>query len=855
MASIARQALENTAGWADIAALAAQWAAQRRLDLRSVIVLVPFLQHLGLARRAWAARGGWQPRIETTRTLAASLGPATRAGEGQLSFDVGTDRLNAARMLRSQSWRPRDPLAFDQAVAVIVETAHDLARAAAALPPAEREGHWRRGRDMLSSATSVGGMERALARLAMEWAAFAPAPATDRLFDLQPQAWIVVQVAGPDAQALRLMETAPASVACLLLDADPSVEGLLPEAPSVLACNGFEDEAARAATQVISHLLRGEVPIALAAQDRLLMRRIRALLERQQVRLQDETGWTLSTTRAAAELMSLLRAAAPRATTDALLEWLKSGGDAAREPALDALEARCRREAWAQVSAIRVEHLSAGAARLFSHARQVLDGLTVTGRQTLSAWLSALQEALRQAGVLSRLEADAAGAQLLQVLHLNEGSAWPASSAAQTTMDLVEFTAWVDSTLEQAAFLPPSAPEADVVITPLARLPLRPFAAVVFPGADDRHLASDPGPHPLLDEAQAQAFGLPSAQQRRSAQALAFSHLLARSPVSFFHRRSDGAEPLARSPLLERLALRLERAGLGFREVPVVSAVRRVTPAPLGMPAPSAADLLPTRLSASACEALRACPYRFHALHLLRVREADELDAEIEQRDYGSWLHAVLMSFHSQRSTPADAEVECARLLAIAREHQQADGFDDADFLPFEAAFIDLAPRYIEWLHQRDAEGTRWRQGELEREAMPEDLGGLRLHGRIDRVDELGSAHGGALELIDYKTGNASGLREKVRQPLEDTQLAFYAALLQAEGERPLQASYLVLGRKIEAVVHPEVERSAHALVDGLGHDLARMRRGEGLPALGQPPVCDYCEARGLCRRDHWSTP
>ena len=31
------------------------------------------------------------------------------------------------------------------------------------------------------------------------------------------------------------------------------------------------------------------------------------------------------------------------------------------------------------------------------------------------------------------------------------------------------------------------------------------------------------------------------------------------------------------------------------------------------------------------------------------------------------------------------------------------------------------------------------------------------------------------------------------------------------------------------------------------------MRDGAALPALGEGPVCDFCEARGLCRRDHWA--
>src|SRR5512139_3094007 len=123
MVSIARLPLETTAGWADIAARASAWAESLGIDVRAMVVLVPFAQHLPLARKAWAARRGWQPRVETTRTLAASLAPAPRAGERQITFDASTDRLNAARLLRSQSWVSRDPHAFDDAVSAVVATA------------------------------------------------------------------------------------------------------------------------------------------------------------------------------------------------------------------------------------------------------------------------------------------------------------------------------------------------------------------------------------------------------------------------------------------------------------------------------------------------------------------------------------------------------------------------------------------------------------------------------------------------------------------------------------------------------------------------------------------------------------
>jgi ATP-dependent helicase/nuclease subunit B len=49
------------------------------------------------------------------------------------------------------------------------------------------------------------------------------------------------------------------------------------------------------------------------------------------------------------------------------------------------------------------------------------------------------------------------------------------------------------------------------------------------------------------------------------------------------------------------------------------------------------------------------------------------------------------------------------------------------------------------------------------------------------------------------------------------------------------------------------VALSASLLVDGLAADLHALRAGAGATALGEGDVCRHCEARGLCRRDHWT--
>lgn len=901
--------------WTSVAARTHEWLAALGIDPREVIVLLPFMQLLPLARRAFGGRGVWLPRIETTRTLSAALGPPADPEPGQISLDPTLDHLVAAQVLRSRdwghAWQRRDPQGFERAVASVVQTAHALLGAAAALPPTARAAHWADARALLPPLDGPGATERLLALVALEWASLAPPPATDRLFELRPAAWVVVQAGGEDPSTVHLL--AASAGPALLIDADAGLPlhcggwpaGAAP--PTLAVCDGFEQEAQSAAAQIVEHLRNGEAPVALIAQDRLLVRRIRALLERDSVVIHDETGWKLSTTRAAAFVMALLRAARPDASSDAVLDWLKAVPQPERSFAvsLDAFEAWLRHRSLTRVVAVDAaaadeaarasQHADGGSpadsptatgapaalsvarrTAFWSAASAVLRRLAGSGQRPLPDWIRELREALIGCGAWSTLLADDAGRRVVSSLRLlpeqwQGTSAW-SSATNGLAMSLAGFTDWVDRVLEQASFAPtlPTDSTAEVVVTPLARAMLRPFAAIVFPGADDKHFAGIAGGDGLLGQAQAAALGIAGRAARRDAELAAFAQLLRAPRIAFFRRRVDGAEPMAQSPWLARLALALASAGSTFGEWQDPRVERVVAATPIRASAPAAADRLPERLSATTCEALRACPYRFFALNLLRLGDEQELDGEVEKRDYGNWLHAVLYAFHVERAAPADAAEETGRLFAIAESSLADQGIAAEDFVPFAASFASFAPRYIGWLHARDRAGWRWSGGEIERLVAPEGLGGVVLRGFIDRIDtrtgrpgprsasaDDSAAVGDAqawTELIDYKTGRVEGFRAKVAEPLEDTQLAFYAALVMPTGTR-LKASYLALDgtQGIDTVEHPEVEVSAVGLLRGLAHDLARIRSGVGLPALGAGAACDFCAARGICRRDHWS--
>ena len=552
------------------------------------------------------------------------------------------------------------------------------------------------------------------------------------------------------------------------------------------------------------------------------------------------------------------------AAGDTVLEWLKAWPPArARPVALQSLEA-----AWRGRRRVRDRQ---AAAALWRQAQAWLrPWCAAPVRRPLRDWLDLLVSQLERDGTLAELAADAAGRQLLVALRLQPGvtgpAAWQRITAAMR-FDLAGFTGWLELALDAATFDPPPDPGALVVLTPLARAIGRPFGAVVVPSSDQERLGA-PAPRPaLIDDRLAAALGLEHRAGERRRQRLALAQLLRLPSVTFVRRRQQADEAVAESP--ELAVLRLHSLAAGAGDLPELAApvrLRSVGLQPVPRPLPRAPDHLPAVLSASAVGALRDCPYRFFSRSVLRLDEPAEFDAALAKRDYGDWLHLVLQHFHVGRAPGAPATDDAARLHRAAERATRELALDAAQLLPFRASFEAFVPAYLAWLAGREAAGWRFEQGEAAFELAAPQLGATRLAGRIDRIDrndggatgatgcEDGPGPGPVREVIDYKTGDAGKFRRLVANPLEDTQLAFYAALLGPEGR--LQASYLALdGRGApQRVVHERVRDSADALLTGLGGELARLRRGTPLPALGEGAVCETCEARGLCRRDHWAS-
>ena len=815
------------------------------------LVLLPYAPLRPLAQTMWTrARPGarFLPRFQTTLHWAQSLPPMAASAPESIRFDAARDRLAARALLEGAGLASQ----ASALAARLVSAAHEIARRVAALAPAERT-HWgERARAAIGLGLEGGALalEAAIARIALEWA-LASDYVTDRLWQAldqanAPDALLVLEGSSPEPLARALAERL-GTRAALIAWPEPAVDRASRPQLAVQHALDTEDEAERSAASVLRHLQAGRVPVALAATDRLLTRRVRVLLESRGIGMRDETGWALSTSRAAARVMGVLRAAIHGAASDAVLDWLKNA-PAFADSDVAQLEQALRRAGAAQWQSWCDSAAADGAsapAMLTARAERLR--ATLAEPRVLGSWLAALRAMLMQAGQWDALAGDAPGRQVLATLQLDApdvgaacalrlaGSPW-----ATRRLTLADFRRWAADGLEHARFVPAAPESAPVVILPLAQLFARPFAALVLPGCDERHLNAAPEPDAAFGTTQREALGLVTREQLAAQQAAAWNHALAAAPVVdlLWRASDDGGEPLVPSPLLQRWLL----AAPAQAEAADPRAQRQYPAAPVRPSQPRAPALAVHRISASAYASLRQCPYQFFALRQLGLGEAEEIDVELGKSDFGNWLHLVL-KLYSEAAPPAPAD----RAAAIDRAAQRASGelgLADHEFLPFAASWPKLRDGYLAWLAQHEAAGARFEEAEL---ACEQRYGELTLVGRIDRLDRL--PDGRAL-LIDYKTESPDRTRSRIKHADEDTQLAFYGALL---ADDTVAALYLNVGEKgTQPHEQKDVVALRDALIEGLTHDLKRIAAGAALPPLGTGSACDWCAARGLCRKDAW---
>jgi ATP-dependent helicase/nuclease subunit B len=155
-------------------------------------------------------------------------------------------------------------------------------------------------------------------------------------------------------------------------------------------------------------------------------------------------------------------------------------------------------------------------------------------------------------------------------------------------------------------------------------------------------------------------------------------------------------------------------------------------------------------------------------------------------------------------------------------------------------------PAYLDWALAHEARGYAWSAAEQKVERLLDygEAGEVRLEGRLDRLD---TGPDGTF-VLDYKAQSRAALQKKLKQPGEDVQLPFYGLLTGAAG-----AALVGLDddKVAELELSGDLREAAGQEGQRLQATLAALAAGAPLPAQGAPDTCQWCEMRGLCRREH----
>ncbi|HFE32012.1 MAG TPA: DNA helicase, partial [Gammaproteobacteria bacterium] len=341
----------------------------------------------------------------------------------------------------------------------------------------------------------------------------------------------------------------------------------------LIEAGNAEKEAQAIDVQVRLWWQAGKRRIGIVTENRRLARRVRALLERSGLALQDAAGWALSTTSAAAALERWLETVEEDFAHQPLLDFLKS-------PFL--LPERERDELLSCVyrfeqGVVLKENIARGMGRYRQHLRyrqhrltaelaaeyddiysllEIIEAAALPLRQLMDqrphaphTYLNALQDSLAQLGLATSLANDAAGQRILEELHAMQ----TACAGSALEMRWNEFRAWLGRTLERFNFQPP-AQNGQVQLMSLAQASLLRFDALIIAGAEAEYLpGANPG-SPFFNDGVRQALGLPGHKQILAERFQQFRSLLeAADAILLTRRREQDGEEVVASPWLERL--------------------------------------------------------------------------------------------------------------------------------------------------------------------------------------------------------------------------------------------------------------------------------------------------------------
>ncbi|QWE15864.1 PD-(D/E)XK nuclease family protein [Polynucleobacter sp. AP-Nino-20-G2] len=686
-----------------------------------------------------------------------------------------------------------------------------------------------------------------------------------------------------------------------------------PEHWRLIAAKRFEELAWATAKTIEQQLIDGKTNIALVAQDRLVARRARALLGRlgPSLKIQDETGWKLSTTRAAAALNSwleLLRSSPEGPSANDLLEFLQNpfldiaqclsqdssgspraaeslnGLVAELEDILIASQAKSGWETFHMAIEGSVAHGSAAPNPLLLELLQCVRGRLNRWRGIKIDCALAYQyliEDLTFTGMSQGLEKDSAGKQLLELLAAFDFD----EEHQRIVMRLNEWLSLLKTVVEEASYEEKGINAlATLSILPLSSTRFREFESVVVVGCDEQQLPAFSEPPLFFSDALSRLLGGSSIEAQFIQQARDLSQLLISFPRVdlLWQSKSKSGEPLRPSAWIQRLQIELphwqaQNANALFEPRSAAAVPAHMSVARLDADLP-----MPLSMSPSAYKALRDCPYRYYVRSLLGLRKLKGFEEGFDASLAGQTLHKILRNFYhamkseGQKSTsPVVTNIDMRRnwmhqqLVNISEQVFKRLIEGDARVLGILRDWQKQIPSFIQWQLDREAQGWDFHDAEVKVgfDLPFTDADGnerhIRIEGYADRFD-VSMQDAKTASVIDYKNQSLTKVEWRADAVLDDPQLLIYARASNESQKIPgrvvQQAEWVALKADIKkggdeaerAVAIQDMPDAMTQFSEQITEDVELLWSGKPLKAFAPDSVCQYCEARGICRKGMW---
>lgn len=536
-----------------------------------------------------------------------------------------------------------------------------------------------------------------------------------------------------------------------------------------------ERQEAAAIALLLRHAHNAGKRGALITPDRMLGRRVTAMLDRWRIEPDDSAGRPLALSAPGRFLRHVAEIRGQNVTVEQLLILLKhpltaSGG--ARGPHL--LFTR-ELELWIRRNGVAFATDDA----LNDWANSRAD----EGAQTWIQWLKAclfqrdlpqrtaladhVDHLLRIAEALARGTASDGSGELWNAKageaakKAMDGLAAEAGSGGE--MDASMFLALLTSILNKEDVRDPVKPFADVMIWGTLEARVQGADLVILGGLNEGSWPGTPTPDPWLNRRMRAEVRLLLPDRQIGLSAHDFQQAIAAPEVVLTRaKRSGGVEPVP-SRWLNRLTNLL--AGLPDKNGPAALAEMRArgqiwveaatqldtetgsnSPELRPSPCPPVA-LRPKKLSVTAIQRLIRDPYAIYAAQVLRLPVVRPLRQVADASLRGTVMHDVLERFSTEAIHPGNPAARDA-LLSIAAEKLAKN----APWPATQKLWLARMDRVADWYlgleaalrEQSDIEAT-----EITGQIIIGDLD-FTLYGRADRIDRL---HDGRLVILDYKTG------------------------------------------------------------------------------------------------------